>query len=363
MRPALFLISLLMACSTPITQTEQAIINGAFEPERPAVVALAGPFGPFCSGTLISRRVIVTAGHCTDTNLTQIEPTNYKIFFGPDFNRGDGLLYPTAQVIKEPGFNVVTLRNDIGVVVLSQDAPVAPVAFRQGPLDDSFLSQELTFVGYGLSSPFAPFGGLKQQAIIPLIDFNDTQFFYNGLATNTCFGDSGGPSLQRLANGDEMVVGVTSFGDQFCAEFGADTRVDAFVASFLQPIRDAEAPLEEGCGLDDTCNTACVSPDPDCDLVNCNAGNICNRACPQLDPDCADFSCLQDAICDNRCAAPETDFDCVCKADSICAEGCGDADPDCDTGCQTSPNSSPRWFPLAAFFSFFAVWRGRRRLC
>jgi Trypsin len=362
MRPILFLPSLLLACSTPITQTEQAIINGTFEPGRPAVVAIVGPNGPFCSGALISRRVVVTAAHCADINLTQIDPANYQIFFGADFNRGDGIVYPTAQVIKDPGFSVETLRNDIGVVVLAQDAPVAPIAFRQIPLDDSFFSQEMTFVGYGLPSPFAPFGGLKQKTVIPLLDFNDTQFFYDGLSTNTCFGDSGGPSLQSLANGEEVVVGVTSFGDQFCAQFGANTRVDAFVSSFLQPILEAEAPLEEGCGLDDACNTNCGSPDPDCDLANCDAGNVCNRDCPELDPDCEDISCKQDNICDKRCSTPETDFDCVCKADGVCADSCGDADPDCGGSCQTNPNTAPRWFPLVAFFCFFVVWR-RRRLC
>jgi hypothetical protein len=355
--PALPLIALLTACSVEITQQSSPIINGSFEPDRPSVVAIIDAFGSFCTGTVISRRVILTAGHCVDTNLTQIEPENYKIFFGPDVNREDGIIFDAAAVIKNPDFSVATLRNDIGIITLFQDAPVPALPFRQTPLDDSFLSQDLTFVGYGLSDPFGRLGGLKQAADIPIIDFNDTQLFYNGLVTNTCFGDSGGPALQTLANGEEMVVGVTSFGDSFCQQFGADTRVDAFTTSFIQPILDVEPPLEEGCGLDDSCNEGCETTDPDCLLVDCDEGNTCNRNCPQIDADCEDISCDQDGLCDARCADPSADLDCVCKVDGVCTAGCGDLDLDCDGGCQTSPQLPLRWFPLAMFFCLLFFWR------
>jgi hypothetical protein len=62
-----------------------------------------------------------------------------------------------------------------------------------------------------------------------LLCFNQT----NG--TGKCEGDSGGPSF-AMVNGQQMQVGITSFGDQQCAQFGADTRTDAEMDFLMQHV-------------------------------------------------------------------------------------------------------------------------------
>jgi hypothetical protein len=351
------------ACQAPEFSVQASpIINGSFEPGRPAVVALSDGFRAFCTGTLISRRVIVTAAHCVEPNLTGIDPANLLVFFGPDFNRGDGFLMDVEFAEPHPGFDTASLQNDIGAVMLLQDPPVAPDPFLAEGFDDSFLGQTIQFVGFGLPYVIGGDSGLKRTVASSIQDFNSTQFFYDGSAGGTCFGDSGGPAYLSRAQGD-TVVGVTSFGDNSCSVFGADTRVDAFVPSFLSEILAREPLPVEGCTLDGACNAACDPTDPDCFLINCDGGNECNRLCATLDPDCEDLSCETDGLCDGRCADAQADEDCRCQADGVCADACA-ADPDCG-GCAISPEGEGgRGFlaPLvgALLLLGWASQRGRR---
>ena len=103
-----------------------------------------------------------------------------------------------------------------------------------------------------------------------------------------CVGDSGGPSLLDI-DGTTHVVGVTSFGDQNCAIFGSDTRVNAQTA-FIDGVLAA---LDLDCDSDGTCQAGCgvgaAPADPDCPV--CVADAICTAGCGAegnpADPDCA----------------------------------------------------------------------------
>src|ERR687898_134603 len=158
----------------------QAIING--EPDRgpkahPYVGALvsvptSGEFKgqriPVCSGTLISPRVFLTAGHCTDSLIKEDLPT--YVSFDPTYRPGASKVV-SATSHTHPRFCVPEdkvdcapperpevvgglardIRYDVGVAVLEEPVRMA----TYGALPDADLvgtlkeGQRLTTVGYG----------------------------------------------------------------------------------------------------------------------------------------------------------------------------------------------------------------------
>jgi len=211
-----------------------------------------------CSGTLLSPKVFLTAGHCTRDAL-------YPIYIWFDANpiSPDGYLYrSTADALGTPyaPANYSFPRFDIGVVVLDGAGVVMsgygqlPVANQLDILKTKRGQQVVTFtaVGYGMQKSFPTAASWKDQ-----IDYNRwvaypklnqinvpgfTGDFSLLLSNNaktggTCFGDSGGPNFLGSSN---IVAGVTSFGiNGNCAGTGGVFRMDRqevldFVNSFLE---------------------------------------------------------------------------------------------------------------------------------
>ena len=206
-----------------VEATAAAIVGGQTTTGYAAVGALTQRGSAFCTGTVVAKRVVVTAAHC----LKDARAANIKFVLGARASSPDAQL-GVARVIPHPQFDSQRLKNDIGVVVLSQDAPVTPVPINEG-MTSSWVGRSLTFVGYGVSSGFTRSGaGVKRAVDIPVSEVGSTQFAYEDRRKNTCYGDSGGPAFAQDANGNLALVGVTSYGDQTCTQYGVDTRVDAF---------------------------------------------------------------------------------------------------------------------------------------
>jgi hypothetical protein len=242
----------------------QAIING--EPDRgpdahPYVGALVSvpPSGefkgqriPVCLGTLISAKVFLTAGHCTDFLTKEDVPT--YVSFDPTYEPG------ASKVIKaipytHPGFCIPTsedkgkcrlppnrpgiiggtlprdIRYDVGVAVLEEPVRMATYGAlpEAGLVDTLKEGQRLTTVGYGargfdlLSKPPAqpqprPLDN-RYSAKVRLLNTTNPDIgemfvkttglsLLKGNGEASCEGDSGGP----LFVGDQRtIVGVTSF--------------------------------------------------------------------------------------------------------------------------------------------------------
>jgi Trypsin len=222
-----------------------AIING--EPDRGPdahpyvgayVVKVQGKLLPVCSGTLISPRVFLTAGHCTEVEVRNDRPA--YISFDPTYKpgaskvvKGTPYLHPRFCFSDKEGCGGLFIRYDAGVVVLNRPVRMAtygalPKARLVATLKEG---QRLTAVGYGATGyqidgeprPQLAYPGERFSATVRLLDTNDALAdmfvkttgvgLIRGKGEGSCRGDSGGP----LFVGDQQtIVGVTSFGNIVC---------------------------------------------------------------------------------------------------------------------------------------------------
>jgi V8-like Glu-specific endopeptidase len=216
------------------------IINGSVDSTHQAVVALVYEGEQFCSGTLIGPRTVVSAGHCLRE--TGFGASEIKVFFGTTVG-GSGQMRGVAEAHAHPDYYVRSdgaPMNDVSVLVLAQNAPVAPMAWQKTALGN-VVGVSALLVGYGVTSAAAQTGnGTRRKVTETIADEDGTFLYYGGNNDGTCQGDSGGPMFVDVG-GTLTVIGVTSFGDASCVQLGASTRVDAF-ASFISQYLSGAAP-------------------------------------------------------------------------------------------------------------------------
>jgi len=321
---------------------------------------------PFCSGTLITDTVGLTAAHCLDTGkggggYRTIDPSRLAIYVGdePAVDIIDHL-YLVTETLIHTSFDRNALNDDIALVRLASAVTEAtPVANL--PAADGFtagdIGTDLNFAGFGQDENGGsgiklqgdwPLGGLGCSVpYCPDAGDTDTQISYEQGNGGPCFGDSGGPAFLDRA-GTWYVGGVTSYGDSYCLYYGVSTRVDAyetFIADFTGEIPPPD------CSADGWCNPDCAEgDDPDCVTPpDCSADGWCNPDCAEGDdPDCVTPpDCSADGWCnpdcaegdDPDCGAPEFCGDGVCGAGESC-DG-RDGTTECEADCDGRTNGKP----------------------
>jgi hypothetical protein len=244
-----------------------------------------------CSGSLISRTVFLTAGHCTVPPAAHVEVwfAPGPVTTDPDYAAavnanpgvpvrcdsspafdgypcvGDagGTPYPNPDFCNPcghglPGFSF----RDVGVVKFDHAPGTLPNTFAQlpaaGTVDTLANKTAIDFVGYGVSvqaqipgnvlpkpPPFNRWTGPRERmfASSELVSGNfvhSDEFLKlalnpGGGSGGTCFGDSGGPDLR---GGSNIVLGVNSYVTNVnCSGVGYSQRVDvpdvlAWIRSF-----------------------------------------------------------------------------------------------------------------------------------
>jgi len=290
---ALFVLSCL---TTPglaqPSSMSQAIIDGELEEGRPEVAALTSFGGnglySFCSAHLIAPRVLLTAAHCV-YGITDEELGSRFVFFGPDVD-GEGTAMPFADIRIHRGWTDDDLLHDpdIALVILAEDAPVAPGRFRMSTITESEMcpgeygcrqesnrSTEVLSIGYGITDLSSP-TGIKHRGTMTvagpgyLYIYADHFIVTEGAPSNVCFGDSGGPTI-HFENDTWVQWGIHSFLNYSNCRAGqrANTSVDHFTDWILTRV-------EEEHGQSDICKLNGFYDD-----------GICDPACPNEDPDCA----------------------------------------------------------------------------
>lgn len=244
-------------------RSQEGIVGGQTETSMPAVVALVDQWGgSFCSGTLVTPRIVATAAHCLEWGWNP----NNEVYFGT-VTPGGGTYIGITQAVSHPNFDPNTLNNDIAILHLASNAQPRPMGYRRNTITTATNGQNMFLVGFGVTSGWANDGGTKRSALSPQIDVDQDFVYYGGTSTNTCFGDSGGPAFGS-DNGWWTLWGVTSWGDQNCNQFGANTRTDIHL-NFI----DGEVNSEHG------------TPDP-CTANGWYNDGVCDPTCPIFDNDC-----------------------------------------------------------------------------
>jgi hypothetical protein len=239
-------VVLLLSLDVPSGAITDGELDGNRHPFVGLMVAQSPTDEPLwrCSGTLLSARLFLTAGHCTTAPATHVE-----IWFDADVQSGipkNG--YPNQGEVggtpfTHPRYDPKAFsRYDLGVVVLDERMPMP--SYGRLPLLDSLdelkpgKSTIFTTVGYGVQQAFPSSSAWKDKgerirmlATPHLVQINSGLTGDGSLVlsndANTggiCFGDSGGPNFVGRT---KVIGGVTSFAlNGTCSGTGGVYRVD-----------------------------------------------------------------------------------------------------------------------------------------
>lgn len=229
------LVVLLLAAPLPA----QRILGGTPSSENPAVGALLDASGALvCSGFLIGPSCVLTSAHCVDSG----QLTGGRFLLGPDIDLPYQFLINVRAVQEHPSWDPNTLAHDLAVVELESAAniPALPLG------SPGAVGSAIRLVGFGLAEGSNI--GERRRVDTVIAALSSQQIQWSGTSSNVCDGDSGGPTL-RLVSGSWQAVGVASFADGSCNQFGGSWRTDADVNSFILPAMALCTATQVGNGL------------------------------------------------------------------------------------------------------------------
>ncbi|KAL1484080.1 hypothetical protein MTO96_012069 [Rhipicephalus appendiculatus] len=231
-------------CGIP---TRGMIVNGSFAgpnqfPWMVYLDLLANDgAGYFCAGSILTRRHILTAAHCTEV---EGEPVvKIDAYYGnPDRTRGRMLR--VTKMIRHPRYERWTLYSDIAILVVEKPfqygSNARPLCIPVAPMN--ILGTETILAGWGRlieggnSTKHLQYTTVKVVPNEKCMDqylwryYSDVMYCAYRSGTDSCKGDSGGPAIIRVKGGRYVQVGIVSYGHG-CARDevpGVYARVDVF---------------------------------------------------------------------------------------------------------------------------------------
>ena len=236
-RIVLLLVSTALAVMLGCGQALAIIYGQPDEKRHPNVGALVGTFEgetfPYCSGTLISPTVFLTAAHC------DIGTSTVYVTFDSTYTSKSKLYEGTFHA--DP-FYTQSQSDPHDIAVVDFEKPIQNIEPAQlptlGQFDSLDKEQKFTAVGYGGQEALNQPGG----HVIEYLDtreyavstFNAVGPGYLRLSQNpatgnggACYGDSGGPNFVGAgAQETNIIAGITITGDTWCKSTNVIYRLD-----------------------------------------------------------------------------------------------------------------------------------------
>jgi hypothetical protein len=228
--------------ASPAQAITYGVADGNLHPEVGGLVAdhaYSDGTWIYCSGTLVSPTVFVTAAHCGDPG-----QTTARVTFSSHYVDGD-VTY-TGRYVADPlyGSGGNSDPHDVAVVVFDRSVPgITPAQLPSAGLldtlkaDGTLASATFTSVGYGSLAPVNGPGGktytytdIRNMAFGSYNSLNDAWLRLSQNPSTgdggTCYGDSGGPNFLG-GSSSHLLVATTITGDTACRSTNVDYRLDA----------------------------------------------------------------------------------------------------------------------------------------
>lgn len=247
-------LALLVVTSAPAAAITMPTPDGDRHPNVGAIVVRDPELGllQWCSGTLIAKKVFLTASHCTaplDDFLAARPGADVVVTFDEvisekaKFYAGTWITNPNFNGFQGPGGS--SDPGDVAVILLSRAPKIDPARLPMAGLLNELQAAHLlkdtrfTAVGYGtirLTNTTGFHGILEnlyrnfaEQGFLSLTDawLNLPMTFPTGDG-GTCYGDSGGPHFIHLDGAEtDIVASITVTGDAPCVATDKTYRMDS----------------------------------------------------------------------------------------------------------------------------------------
>jgi len=230
---AFLLLSILQ--QTKSQNWQNRIINGeeTGDNEFPWIVMIRAGTS-ICGGTIISKKLILTAAHCVNEKENLKSADTMEVFTEKHLLKSGGQEFGVEKVFSHEDYNPATFKNDIAVLLLKNELTfsdnVTSVFLPKDDLQNPEEGTEVIAAGWGLTDANGELSDTLQKVTLNIKGLDECANLYgktedigpHNLCTlnqdkkDACSGDSGGPLM--LEKDSKLIqVGITSWG-KGCAD-------------------------------------------------------------------------------------------------------------------------------------------------